>query len=180
MATNSRFIATLLVLAIAIPCIHGSAIESSALQPPGNPPNMSSATPSSSIQDIITELQIAIDGLLFSSESDFPFEIISWSATELPVLTSATLLAHTGHKPATAVSTATLENLFAPLITEQDWHTEDDKTTLARFRQLLEKLQKHLHDIQVYRVGEIELDIYILGKTASGEWLGLSTKAVET
>jgi hypothetical protein len=37
-----------------------------------------------------------------------------------------------------------------------------------------------LKDIRGYRVGEIEIDIYVLGKDSSGDVVGLQTLSVET
>jgi hypothetical protein len=32
----------------------------------------------------------------------------------------------------------------------------------------------------VYRIGEVNMPVYIIGKSSSGSWLGLSTRVVET
>ena len=45
---------------------------------------------------------------------------------------------------------------------------------------LVETLKSHLSDIQVYRLGERSIDVYIAGKTSEGDLAGLSTKVVET
>jgi hypothetical protein len=37
-----------------------------------------------------------------------------------------------------------------------------------------------LDDIRVCRVGEVERDVYIVGKTKGGGWAGLKSKVVET
>ena len=49
-----------------------------------------------------------------------------------------------------------------------------------RFRHLLGVLETELADLRVYRVGEISIPVYILGRSPSGSWLGLSTRVVET
>jgi len=41
-------------------------------------------------------------------------------------------------------------------------------------------LESNLSDIQVFRVGEINIDIYVVGKIQSRDLAGLATKVVET
>jgi hypothetical protein len=41
-------------------------------------------------------------------------------------------------------------------------------------------LKQNLSQLQVYRVGSIDIDAYIVGITPGGKWAGLSTKLVET
>ena len=51
---------------------------------------------------------------------------------------------------------------------------------MKKFRDLQQTLQDTLSDVKVFRVGETNLDIYVVGKTPEGEWAGLKTEAVET
>jgi nuclease A inhibitor-like protein len=50
----------------------------------------------------------------------------------------------------------------------------------AKFRKLISVLNETLADIRVYRIGEIEKDVIIVGKTKAGSWAGLKSKVVET
>ncbi len=49
-----------------------------------------------------------------------------------------------------------------------------------RYQRLVKLLQTHLTDLKVYRLGEVEIDVYVLGKTESGAIAGLATISVET
>jgi Nuclease A inhibitor-like protein len=62
----------------------------------------------------------------------------------------------------------------------EDWHDEEEREIVQRFQHLVSVLKQNLSNIQVYRVGSIEIDAYILGVTPSGNWMGLSTQLVET
>ncbi|NJK53834.1 MAG: hypothetical protein HC936_15435 [Leptolyngbyaceae cyanobacterium SU_3_3] len=62
----------------------------------------------------------------------------------------------------------------------QDWQNESEQTIVSQYQQLVDTLKQHLSDLQVYRIGETNLDLYIIGKTADGHLAGLATKAVET
>ncbi|MBD2124595.1 nuclease A inhibitor family protein [Trichocoleus sp. FACHB-262] len=68
---------------------------------------------------------------------------------------------------------------FRNLAQARDWHDENQKLMVGRFQTLIEILKSNLNLIQVYRVGTINVDIYIVGKTASGDLAGLTTKLVE-
>ncbi len=51
---------------------------------------------------------------------------------------------------------------------------------MKKFQTLVQTLKDNLNEIKVYRIGAIDIDVYIIGKTQSGDLAGLSTKVVET
>ncbi|RCJ36904.1 nuclease [Nostoc minutum NIES-26] len=130
--------------------------------------------------EITKKLKQASDGLLFMSESDYPFEVFFWSAQAKETLTDQKLLQLTGHSQDVLVETVDLDYLFRNSAQEKDWHDRQQKETVKKFQSLVETLKANLSDIQVYRVGTINIDVYIVGKTPSGDLAGLSTKVVET
>jgi hypothetical protein len=73
-----------------------------------------------------------------------------------------------------------IDDFFSVATTPQDWHEDEEKAIVARFRKLLEIIKSSLKNPQVYRVGSIEIDAYIVGETPTGDSAGLSTKVVET
>jgi hypothetical protein len=64
--------------------------------------------------------------------------------------------------------------------TANDDATLDGEHRAARFRQLSLALQRELTGITVYRVGAIQIRVFILGVTRCGTVAGLETLAVET
>lgn len=127
---------------------------------------------------IADQLQQASKGLLFLSESDAPFEVIHWPAQG--ELTPPKLLQLTGHPPDAPVELRTVDDFFAIATVEEDWHDQDERETVQRFHNLVSILKQNLSQLQVYRVGSIDIDAYIVGVTDGGELVGLSTKLVET
>ncbi len=95
-------------------------------------------------------------------------------------MTTEQLLQCTGHPPSTPVKVVELERFFRPAVREQSWHNEEERATVKSYQALVNTLHRCLSDIQVYRIGKTEVDIYIIGTTSSGNLAGLSTKAVET
>ncbi|WP_449415993.1 nuclease A inhibitor family protein [Phormidium nigroviride] len=127
---------------------------------------------------ITAQLTQASEGLLFPSESDAPFEVVHWKAEG--ILTPATLLQLTGHSPNSPVTMMSVDEFFATATQTEDWHDEEEKETVRKFQQLVSVLKQNLSQLQVYRVGSIEIDAYIVGVTQNGDWAGLSTQVVET
>jgi len=73
-----------------------------------------------------------------------------------------------------------VDDFFAIATQEEDWHDQDERETVQQFQDLVSVLKQNLSQLQVFRVGNINIDAYIVGTTPSGEWAGLSTKLVET
>lgn len=128
--------------------------------------------------ELIDRLRQLSKGLLWMSESDYPFETIYWK--NQGNLTKKKLLQLSGHDLNTLVEVEQLDRFFVLAIKEQDWHEQEKKAEFKRYRVLLDFLKNYLRDIKVYRVGEVEIDIYIVGRTNSRNLAGLSTKAIET
>lgn len=128
---------------------------------------------------ILDTLQTATDGLLYTSETDAPFAPVLWPDAPSP-LTDSYVLALSGHPPDSRVEQVPPDAFFADLITDQDWFGPLEKQTAARYRALRDLLDRHLSELRIYRVGRTNIDIYLVGKTPCGSWLGLKTSAVET
>ena len=129
-------------------------------------------------REIIQQLQQASQGLLWLSESDYPFEIVYWQEKNLII--EEKLIQNSNNNSDKTIETITLESFLKSATRERDWHDRAEKEEVSRYQTLVKLLQEKLTDVKVYRVGEIEIDVYILGKTESGAICGLSTKVVET
>ena len=129
--------------------------------------------------EVLQALKAATDGLLYASETDSPFELVHWPRKS-PTLTGSGLVSLIGKKPNVRVEEVGLEKFFQDLIQDQDWHDDHDKKIVERYRNLLAVLKKQLTDAKVFKVGKVQIDIYIVGRTSDGEWVGTKTSAVET
>lgn len=132
----------------------------------------------------IDSLERVVEGLTWMSESDYPFKVSQIDVGLLPdrpnLLAPKELLQLMGNDADAFVEEIGIKNFFASAIQSQDWHGEADRQRVQRFQTLLQWIEQHLSDVKVYRVGTIEIDVYIIGKTESGTWISLSTKAIET
>ena len=131
-----------------------------------------------STSEIITKLKNASDGLLWMSESEYPFEVIMWE--DAADLTADKLLQQLGKPPDTPVRVTDIDKFFSNAIASQDWYDDFQKAEVKKCRHLLETLKTNLSNIKVYRIGEVEIDVYIVGKTPDRSMAGVSTVVVET
>ena len=111
------------------------------------------------------------------SETDAPFAIIAWPGPDAP--TPEAVRAWEG-KPDAPCETDDLARMFYGSITEFPGLDEAGQTRVRRFRLLLAALRENLADICVSRVGGVQKDVYIFGRSPRGKWLGLKTQVVET
>lgn len=111
---------------------------------------------------IVEELKKATTGLLVMSESDYPFEIIQWDGQT--AITPDYLVSLSG---------ASSSNI-------QEMSLDDFYNVSRRFPNLVRLLKDSLADLRVYKVGEINIPVYIVGRSPQGNWIGLSTRVVET
>jgi hypothetical protein len=129
-------------------------------------------------EHLLAQLEQAIAGLLFMSEDDQPFEIVLWK--NLPEVTPQFLRRITNHSEDARVETETLERFMNFPATEQEWHTPTDRATAQKYQKLLKLLKENLDELKVYRIGERNIAVYVIGRSRAGNLIGLSTHVLET
>ena len=128
-------------------------------------------------RELIQKLKLAIADLLWMSEAEYPFEIVYWQ--DIDRLNEATLLQHYDYAPQTKIRTQDIKTFFAAATTEEEWHNEAERTEVKRYQKLASLLSDYLTNVRVYLIGEVEIDVYILGETERAI-AGLRTKAIAT
>ena len=123
--------------------------------------------------EIIIQLKQATADLLWLSESDYPFEIVTWAkGVELNPLAL--------FKDAGAVEYISVTDFFAPALIVEDWYEAEELATVDRYKLLLQTIESNLTQLKVFRLHSVEIDVYIIGKTPDGDVVGLKTTIVET
>ncbi len=123
-------------------------------------------------------LQEATGDLLMMSESDYPFEVIRWDGSEQ--LSPEYLRRGAGLEASAPLAETDLETFFRVAAGEQEWKSEADLVVAKKYQRLMRLLTDNLTEIKVYRVGDINILVYVVGRSAEGNWLGVSTRVVET
>ncbi|HEX3558834.1 MAG TPA: nuclease A inhibitor family protein [Pyrinomonadaceae bacterium] len=127
---------------------------------------------------LIEELEEATRGLSFMSESDYPLEVFRWEG--VASLTPEFLRGLTGHDPAAPVEALSAAEFFRAAASEPEWKGGAELAAARRFQALLRLLEENLSDLKVFRVGVVNMPVYVLGRGPSGGLIGLSTRVVET
>lgn len=130
--------------------------------------------------EIILRLYQSSQNLLWRSESDYPFAVLLWEVEEEIGLDIPTFLELTQLPPDTPVKAREFESFFSNAVTSKDWHEEEEEEEVKRYQNLVATLRECLRDLRVYKVGEITVDVYIVGTTPAGDLAGLSTVSIET
>ena len=131
--------------------------------------------------ELKTDIEAAAEGLLYTSESDRPFD---WF--ELPGGAAGwpygvgEFARRIGAAAGGQVEERTLDRFFKPHI-----ETVDPLDTRAieirpRYEALKQLLASRLREVRVFRVGRIEIDTYAVGDDGRGNLAGVRTVAVET
>lgn len=129
--------------------------------------------------DTTAALRQAAAGLTYQSETDAPWEVVSWpDATGAP--TAEGVLRVGKHRKTAKVEEQGLEDFFAPLVRDEEWYGPEEKAVSAKYRDLLETVRRLLTAPKVFRVGSRKAAVYVLGEAPEGGWGGLKTTAVET
>ena len=124
------------------------------------------------------ELTDAARGLLFMSESDYPLEVVRWR--NVADVTPEYLRALAGEDSSAPVEAVSAEEFFRAAASEPQWKGAAEIDTARRYQELLRLLAGRLADVKAYRVGAINVAVYVVGRSPGGEWLGVSTRVVET
>lgn len=125
---------------------------------------------------LLERLRQAIDGLRWHSESDYPFEVFWWEGGRL---TLETLIERTGYQTDT-IEVLQLDRAFDRVTQVDDGHDAEQAEEVRRYQNLMALLQETLDEIVVFRLGKIEIAIYIVGTTVEGNLAGIHTTAIET
>jgi hypothetical protein len=125
-------------------------------------------------EEILAELRQAAEGLWYMSESDYPLEAVRVEGPGEPSRERLREIA--GADAGARVETRSLEEFFRPGAAVR----AGERPTGASFEGVLRALEGNLKDIRVYRIGDINIHVYVLGRSGAGNWLGLRTRVVET
>lgn len=109
------------------------------------------------------------------SESDYPFEVIVWDQ-----ITPKFLRQQAGAAMNAPIGEQSVADFFSVAAGEQEWKGERELATAKKYLALIKLLNDNLSDVRVYRVGSINMPVYVVGRSASGKAIGVSTRVVET
>lgn len=116
--------------------------------------------------------------LIYISETDA--EIVPFVLGKAEMATARVLLEQLGRPSNTPVESVDPEAFFARLTGIKDWYGPRELQRAKRFAELKRFLEAELSELKVFKIGNIQIDIYIVGADKEGRLAGVRTKAVET
>lgn len=124
------------------------------------------------------QIKKAVEGLYYISETDA--EILPFIGTQAETVTKEEILKQTKSAVNPPVEERGFAEFFVRLTEIQDWFGDEEKETAQRFLRLKDLLERNLTSLKVFKIGKIQLDVYIVGLDDESKLIGIKTKAVET
>jgi hypothetical protein len=116
--------------------------------------------------DLQTKLNALVEGLLFLSESDYPFHIqIIEKISDLDLSKAKEI---------------SITNFLQNAATHKEWHDKDEKATVIRYQKLLNFINESCHVVAVYKTPTPLATIYAVLQVEDNPFVVLSTQVVET
>jgi Nuclease A inhibitor-like protein len=131
-------------------------------------------------EDWIQPIATAVQDLSWMSETDAPFDVLHWRDISPDGVTPEAVLTHAQLPSETSIETISLDDFLAPVTQSQPWHLEEEIQSVKQFQALRILLKQTLIQIQVFRCGSVEIEIYVVGQGPDLTWLALHTTGVET
>ena len=137
-----------------------------------------SSTTETNSQSLLSDIENANKDLFYTSETDA--KILLFVGSQADAVTKENLLIQTKNESNPKVEEKDFTDFFDQLTKIQDWFGDEEKEIAAKFSALRDLLKNNLKDLKVFKVGKINLDIYVIGLNTEGVLTGVQTKAVET
>ncbi len=139
--------------------------------------NFPQKQPKVSLTAILPQL---LTGLYYPSESDEPIEVFSLTNTEVSPLTRENFVDLMQLDENALVEILDVETFWSTVTEVKDWYEAEQIATTSKFNELRDLLSANLQHIQGFRVGEIEVNVYLFGRNSDGKLEGIKTMLVET
>ncbi|WP_461129607.1 nuclease A inhibitor family protein [Spirosoma aerophilum] len=126
------------------------------------------------------QLTPLLTDLFYPSESDEPIEPVTCYLKQPEPLIVSQIKDWLMLPPSIYVEETPENDFWQPVVQDEDWFTDEEKARTTKFRVVKELLEKELTVRQVFKVGESEIDVYLLGRQADGQRTGLKTRIIQT
>ncbi len=124
------------------------------------------------------QIKIAVKGVYYISETDAL--ILPYVGKQTKTVSKQEILSQTKRATDSKIEEKDFAEFFAALTEIQDWFGDEEKEIAQKFVELKQLLEKNLRDLKVFKIGEIQLNIYVVGLDAENNLLGIETESVET
>ena len=126
--------------------------------------------------DLLKRITEFSKGLTYISETDAGIQ--AFSRGQVDAVEARYLFERGSHKK--ELTEISFEEFFRRLTEQKEWFGPKQRENAKRFAALEKLLKENLRDRKVFKVGRIQIDIYVVGLDADKNLTGIKTKAVET
>lgn len=125
-------------------------------------------------------IQTAVEGLVYTSESDRPFELAFVAGGGEAPPGARAFAALVGAPADAPAEERELDDFFARHAETADPYDVEAQRIRPRYEALRELLRGELRGTTVYRVGRVEVACWVVGGDGRGNLAGVRTVAIET
>ncbi|MDA0267370.1 MAG: hypothetical protein O3A14_10520 [Cyanobacteria bacterium] len=133
-----------------------------------------------SLDPITAQLNRLIEGLCFPSETDMPWQVVVWPATSGAEITDAALRRYLAQPDDAPIGRSSLGDFAAQVNRRCRGYGAAGEASAQQHQQLFQYLEAQLSAVRVLRVGQVTVEVLVLGCTEIGEMVGVRTQSVET
>lgn len=126
--------------------------------------------------ELLTQLKALTRGLWFPSETEAPWTMPTWPLQSTEASEVRRVLRRAVD---IAVSEITMDDLTEQVTRRCQGYGDEGKAITQQHKALANYLKHHCKTVQVFRVGNVTVDVLVVGHTEDGHVL-LQTQSVET
>ena len=131
-------------------------------------------------ENLLEQIKEAITDLWWLSESDAPINVELWENAFPNGFSKPEFWTLSQQDSEQKLQKTTLEKFLRPAVTPKDWHGEEERQECEKFQHLQALLTDSFEEIRVLKLGEVCIDVFILGRTQENHWIVLTTQSVES
>lgn len=130
--------------------------------------------------DSYAGLKSALDGLLYQSEADYPLEFVCWAKKPGENLDCDFVRRQLEVGQDINIQEADAEALLQDCCRIEKWFKENEVAMAQGFQKLRDIINQLLKNLRLFRIGEIEITVVVVGEDDQGNIVGFKTMAIET
>jgi hypothetical protein len=130
--------------------------------------------------DLYAQLESALVGLLYRSESDYPLDFVCWKKQPGKVLDCSFVCEELGKAPGAKIEEGDAQKLLEECCRIDPWFGDEERAVALGFLKLRNLLNQQFRNLREFRVGEIEVTVVVVGEDERGNVVGFKTISVET
>ncbi len=127
-----------------------------------------------------TDLAKALEGLSCRSESDYPLEFVHWTKPEGVILDCVFVLEHLALGADLKAEEGDAQNFLESCCKVESWFGDEERREAQGFQVLRNALNERFEKLRLFRIGEVEVNLVVVGEDSNGDVLGFKTVSVET